>query len=83
MIASGGSSLGYALGASVGAYLGGIVANKEYDLIAAVVGDGTYLFGVPASSYWLAKRYNTVSVAPTGIAHTCIRLRARFSHSSL
>lgn len=60
MIASGGSSLGYALGASVGAYLGGIVADKKYDLIAAVVGDGTYLFGIPASAYWLARRYNTV-----------------------
>ncbi|KAI0369411.1 thiamine diphosphate-binding protein [Pilatotrama ljubarskyi] len=59
MIASGASSLGYALGAAVGAYLGGIVAQKEYDLITAVVGDGVFLFGVPASAYWMARRYNT------------------------
>ncbi|KAJ2985897.1 hypothetical protein NUW54_g9992 [Trametes sanguinea] len=62
MIASGASSLGYALGAAVGAYLGNIVAQKEHDLIAAVVGDGVFLFGVPASAYWMARRYNTVSV---------------------
>ncbi|KAI8986255.1 thiamine diphosphate-binding protein [Trametes punicea] len=59
MIASGASSLGYALGAAVGAYLGAVVAKKEHDLIAAVVGDGVFLFGVPASAYWLARRYNT------------------------
>ncbi|KAI0775588.1 thiamine diphosphate-binding protein [Trametes elegans] len=58
MIASGASSLGYALGASVGASLGGIVARKGYDLITAVVGDGVFLFGVPASAYWIARRYN-------------------------
>ncbi|KAI9065966.1 thiamine diphosphate-binding protein [Trametes sanguinea] len=59
MIASGASSLGYALGAAVGAYLGNIVAQKEHDLVAAVVGDGVFLFGVPASAYWMARRYNT------------------------
>ncbi|KAI0350188.1 thiamine diphosphate-binding protein [Trametes cingulata] len=59
MIASGASSLGYALGAAVGAYLGGIVVQKEYDLITAVVGDGVFLFGVPASAYWMARRYKT------------------------
>ena len=62
VIASGGTSLGYGLGASIGAYLGGIVAKKEYDLIAYVVGDGTYLFGIPASAFWIARRYNTVRV---------------------
>lgn len=61
VLQSGGSSLGYCLGASIGAYLGGIVADKKYDLITAVVGDGSFLFGIPASAYWLARRYNTVS----------------------
>ncbi|KAI0823257.1 thiamine diphosphate-binding protein [Trametes gibbosa] len=59
MISSGASSLGYALGAAVGAFLGGIVAHKEHDLITAVVGDGVFLFGIPASAYWMARRYNT------------------------
>ncbi|KAI0629916.1 thiamine diphosphate-binding protein [Trametes polyzona] len=59
MISSGASSLGYALGAAVGAALGGIVAQKEYELITAIVGDGVFLFSVPASAYWLARRYNT------------------------
>ncbi|CDO72273.1 hypothetical protein BN946_scf184970.g125 [Trametes cinnabarina] len=59
MISSGASSLGYALGAAVGAYLGSFVARKEHELIAAVVGDGVFLFGVPASAFWMARRYNT------------------------
>ena len=63
VIASGGTSLGYGLGASIGAYLGGIVAKKEHDLVAYVVGDGTFLFGLPASAFWIARRYNTVRTA--------------------
>ncbi|EPS95543.1 hypothetical protein FOMPIDRAFT_130646 [Fomitopsis schrenkii] len=58
MILAGGSSLGWALGAATGATLGSRVAKKEYDLITAVVGDGTYLFGVPSTAYWLARRYD-------------------------
>ncbi|KAI0642885.1 thiamine diphosphate-binding protein [Trametes meyenii] len=53
------TSLGYALGAAVGAYIGGVVAKKDYDLVTAVVGDGVFLFSVPATAYWLARRYNT------------------------
>lgn len=60
MITSGASSLGWALGAAVGARLGAQVAGIDYDLVAAVVGDGTYLFGVPSTAYWMARRYNTV-----------------------
>ncbi|KAH9850231.1 thiamine diphosphate-binding protein [Lenzites betulinus] len=59
MITSGASSLGYALGAAVGAFLGGVVAQKEHDLVAVVVGDGSFLFGIPASAYWMARRYKT------------------------
>ena len=29
--------------------------------MVAIVGDGTFLFGVPSAAYWMARRYNTVS----------------------
>lgn len=60
MLMSGGTSLGWALGAAIGAHMGGKVMNKGYELIAAVVGDGDFLFGAPSTSYWMASRYNTV-----------------------
>jgi thiamine pyrophosphate-dependent acetolactate synthase large subunit-like protein len=64
LLTSGGSSLGWALGAAVGAHMGGEVAGAEhgkgYDLVVAIVGDGSFLFGVPSSAYWMARRYNTV-----------------------
>lgn len=61
-LTSGGSSLGYALGACVGAILGDRVGNgTKYDLLTAVVGDGSFLFGVPSSAFWIARRYETVS----------------------
>ncbi|KAF6762886.1 acetolactate synthase catalytic subunit [Ephemerocybe angulata] len=75
MMSSGGSSLGWALAAAVGASLGGIVANQgtplnssslvdganvsKFDLVVAIVGDGSFLFGIPSSVYWMARRYNT------------------------
>ncbi|KAH7913373.1 thiamine pyrophosphate enzyme, N-terminal TPP binding domain-containing protein [Hygrophoropsis aurantiaca] len=64
MIGSGGSSLGWALGASVGAVIGGQVAKRGdqgtgFDFVTTIVGDGTFLFGVPASAYWMARRYQT------------------------
>jgi len=66
MFTSGGSSLGWALGAAVGAHIGGEVVGAEhgkgYDLIATIVGDGSFLFGVPSSAYWMARRYSTVSL---------------------
>ncbi|KAF9009260.1 thiamine diphosphate-binding protein [Hymenopellis radicata] len=54
MITSGGSSLGWALGAAIGVSLG-----SDHDLIVAVVGDGSFMFGVPSSAYWMARKYNT------------------------
>jgi len=64
MFMSGGSSLGWALGAAVGAHISGEVADaeqgKRYDFLVAIVGDGSFLFGVPSSAYWMARRYNTV-----------------------
>lgn len=54
LLASGASSLGWYGGAAIGARLG----NPDRQVVA-LVGDGTYLFGVPASVYWVAQRYRT------------------------
>jgi len=59
LISSGGSSLGWALGAAVGAYIGGEVDKKGYELLVVIVGDGSYMFGVPSSAYWMARKYQT------------------------
>jgi thiamine pyrophosphate-dependent acetolactate synthase large subunit-like protein len=58
---SGASSLGWALGAAIGAQLGRAQARYKHEFVVVVVGDGSYLFGVPASAFWIARRYNTVS----------------------
>jgi len=55
-ITSGGSSLGWGLAAAIGAHLGG---GTKYELIVSIIGDGSYLFGVPSSAYWIARRYET------------------------
>lgn len=48
------------LGAAIGAHFGGQVSpNVASDLIVLVVGDGSFLFGVPSSAYWMARRYST------------------------
>lgn len=62
----GGSGLGWVLGGSVGAALalGQGLKNKP-ELIVAVVGDGTFIFGIPSAAYWMARRYNTVCNSPS------------------
>lgn len=60
MLCSGGTSLGWALGAAVGAQLGALAIGKVHDLVVVIVGDGTFMFGVPSSAYWIARRCNTV-----------------------
>lgn len=67
VVSSGGSSLGWGLGAAVGASLGckavgnlGAEHTKGRDLIVVIVGDGSFMFGVPSSAYWMARRYETV-----------------------
>jgi thiamine pyrophosphate-dependent acetolactate synthase large subunit-like protein len=67
VLSSGGSSLGWGLGAAVGASLGsravgnlGAEHTKGRDLIVVIVGDGSFMFGVPSSAYWMARRYETV-----------------------
>ena len=53
LIGSGGGSLGWAGGGAVGAKL----AAPERTVVC-LVGDGSYLFGVPSSAQWVARRYN-------------------------
>ncbi|WP_007027926.1 thiamine pyrophosphate-dependent enzyme, partial [Saccharomonospora iraqiensis] len=57
LFGSGGGSLGWALGASVGVKL----AAPERTVVS-LVGDGSYLFGVPSSAHWVARRYGTPSL---------------------
>ncbi|KAI5479100.1 acetolactate synthase [Pseudohyphozyma bogoriensis] len=60
LLTSGASSLGWALGAAIGASLAGQTGSQhKSDLLAVFVGDGSFLFNVPASSYWMARRYET------------------------
>ena len=54
LIGSGGGSLGWAGGGAVGAKL----AVGPDRTVVCMVGDGSYLFGVPSSAQWLARRYN-------------------------
>src|SRR6201999_1612592 len=59
-LGSGGASLGWHGGGSVGAKL----AAPERTVVS-LVGDGTYLFSVPAAVHWLARRDGTPTL--TGI----------------
>jgi acetolactate synthase-1/2/3 large subunit len=54
VIHHGGAALGWAGGAAVGAKLA-----APGQTIVSLVGDGCYLFGVPASAQWVARRYGT------------------------
>jgi acetolactate synthase-1/2/3 large subunit len=57
LLGSGGGSLGWYAGASVGVKLA-----RPEALVVSLVGDGTYLFGVPSSAQWVARRYNAPSL---------------------
>ena len=57
LINSGGGSLGWSGGAAFGAKL----AAPERTVVS-LVGDGSYLFGVPASAQWMARRYQAPSL---------------------
>ena len=52
MFANGGSSLGWNLGAAFGAKLA-----QPDKLVVSLTGDGSYLFGIPSSVYWMSRRY--------------------------
>jgi len=54
LFTAGGGSLGWNGGASVGAKLA-----RPDALIVALTGDGSYMFSIPSSVHWIAKRYRT------------------------
>jgi acetolactate synthase I/II/III large subunit len=54
LFASGGGSLGWNGGAAIGAKLA-----RPDALVTALTGDGTYLFSVPSTVHWMARRYRT------------------------
>ena len=57
LIGSGAGSLGWSGGAAVGAKLAAPEAT-----VVSLVGDGSYLFGVPSSAQWMARRYGAPSL---------------------
>jgi acetolactate synthase I/II/III large subunit len=57
LLNSGGGSLGWSGGAAVGAKLA-----APDRTVVSLVGDGSYLFGVPASAQWMARRYQAPSL---------------------
>jgi acetolactate synthase I/II/III large subunit len=57
-LGSGGGSLGWAGGGAVGAKL----ASPPERAVVSLVGDGSYLFGVPSSAQWVARRYHAPSL---------------------
>lgn len=59
VLTSGGSSLGWGLGASIGARLA--TPPDDVELVVLIVGDGSFLFGIPAASFWVAQNYHAVS----------------------
>jgi acetolactate synthase I/II/III large subunit len=52
--ASGGGSLGWNGGAAIGAKLA-----RPDALVCAFSGDGTYMFSIPSTVHWIARRYKT------------------------
>jgi acetolactate synthase I/II/III large subunit len=57
-LGSGGASLGWAGGGAVGAKL----ASSSERTVVSLVGDGSYLFGVPSVAQWVARRYQAPSL---------------------
>jgi acetolactate synthase-1/2/3 large subunit len=53
-LSSGGSALGWAGGAAIGAKL----ARPESEVVC-LTGDGSFLFSVPSTVHWMARRYQT------------------------
>ncbi|KAL7921217.1 thiamine pyrophosphate enzyme, N-terminal TPP binding domain-containing protein [Trichoderma austrokoningii] len=53
----GGGGLGWSGGGALGIKLA-TDAEGEGQFVCQIVGDGTYLFSMPSSVYWISKRYN-------------------------
>lgn len=54
LFASGGASLGWNGGAAIGAKLA-----RPEKTVVALSGDGSYMFSIPSSVHWMARRYAT------------------------
>jgi acetolactate synthase-1/2/3 large subunit len=54
LFTSGGGSLGWNGGAAIGVKMA-----MPASMIVAVTGDGSYMFSVPSSVHWIARRYDT------------------------
>jgi acetolactate synthase I/II/III large subunit len=54
LMASGGGSLGWNGGAAVGVKLA-----KPDSFVTTMTGDGTYMFSIPSTVHWMARRYRT------------------------
>lgn len=54
VVASGGGSLGWHGGAAIGAKLA-----RPDQTVVAIAGDGSFMFSVPSSVHWMARRYAT------------------------
>lgn len=52
--ASGGSALGWSGGAAIGAKLA-----APHRMVVSLTGDGSFMFSVPSSVHWIARRYRT------------------------
>ena len=52
-VSNGGTGLGWGINAAIGVKL----ANPESDVVA-IIGDGSFVFGVPTSAYWVAHTYS-------------------------
>src|SRR5262249_210305 len=54
MLTSGGGSLGWNGGAAIGVKLA-----RPEKTVVAITGDGSYMFAIPSSVHWMARRYQT------------------------
>jgi acetolactate synthase-1/2/3 large subunit len=74
---SGGSSLGWALGAAVGVKLADPARN-----VVAVVGDGTFVYGCPTASLWAADIQQTpfLTIINNNRQHTATRNALRIGY---
>ena len=74
---NGGSFLGWGLGASIGAKL----ADPD-KLVVTVVGDGSFIFGVPTAALWVAKHHKLAMliVVVNNACYNSVRLAARDSY---
>lgn len=58
VFASGAGSLGWGLAAAIGARQAvNDTAPNSDAIVATVIGDGSYMFGMPAASFWISTHY--------------------------